>query len=270
MARYYNLLDEDGITIANYPGTTSILGEFINKADGLLRWKANQIISHIKDGLDNGRTIEDMIENTKREVSDAQEETMDIGTQVHSAIESYIKGEKGGSIIDDERVYNGYMAFLDWEKDNVKRWLHSEKVVYSNEYKYAGSIDAIAIMKEKAFIYKDPKKAPRIDRKEDSIYVIDFKTSNNFYDDMKLQLSAYASAYMEMGLENGHEVDMDGIGILRLDKETGIPEWRDYTKHFVDSTIVFRHLVQAFWKYKKRKQLPGGPIKNFKEWKYVK
>jgi len=41
---------------------------------------------------------------------------------------------------------------------------------------------------------------------------------------MLRQLSAYANAYEEMTKET-----IEGVGIIRLDKDTGLPEWKDYT-----------------------------------------
>ncbi|GAH23405.1 unnamed protein product, partial [marine sediment metagenome] len=67
-------------------------------------------------------------------------------------------------------------------------------------------------------------------------YVIDFKSSKKFYDEMPLQVSAYRRAYCyECRLAEHPE----GMGVLRLDKETGIPEWKDYSKVYTKKLTAF-------------------------------
>jgi hypothetical protein len=74
-------------------------------------------------------------------------------------------------------------------------WLGSEKKVYSKEYDYAGTIDAIAMINDKYCI-------------------VDFKTGAKIYKEAYVQLSAYSQAVEEI---HGRSVDL--AVVLRLDKE---------------------------------------------------
>ena len=73
--------------------------------------------------------------------------------------------------------------------------LGSEKKVYSKEYDYAGTIDAIAMINDKYCI-------------------VDFKTGAKIYKEAYVQLSAYSQAVEEI---HGRSVDL--AVVLRLDKE---------------------------------------------------
>jgi hypothetical protein len=57
-------------------------------------------------------------------------------------------------------------------------------------------------------------------------YVIDHKTSRALYHKDRIQVAGYRGE-ME---KQGHNVD--GHGVLRLDKESGAFEWRDYSKFY--------------------------------------
>jgi hypothetical protein len=59
---------------------------------------------------------------------------------------------------------------------------------------------------------------------------------------MPMQLAAYQYAHEEMTGDK-----MDGVGILRLDKETGMPEWKelemDKLSHYMDGFLC----LLAYW-----------------------
>ena len=84
--------------------------------------------------------------------------------------------------------------------------------------------------------------------------VIDFKTSKGFYDGYDMQIAAYAYAYAE---NTGREADE--IGILRLDKLTGEPFYKDYTKKREAAFDTFCFLLQFYYRYKKRR-LKNNPF----------
>ena len=94
-----------------------------------------------------------------------------------------------------DKAKNAVQAFLKWEASHDIVWLGSEKKVYSKEYDYAGTIDAIAMINDKYCI-------------------VDFKTSAKIYKEAYVQLSAYAQAVEEI---HGRSVDL--AVVLRLDKE---------------------------------------------------
>ena len=101
--------------------------------------------------------------------------------------------------------------------------------IISAEHCYAGTLDAVAKIGDKK-------------------YVIDFKTSKGFYSGYQKQISAYALAYTEMT-----GIPVDGCGILRIDKESGLPEWKDCTKNRERKESAFLKLLDFFYEDKKRR-----------------
>jgi len=126
----------------------------------------------------------------------------DIGHETHYWIEEYINSAiKNPNEVDwklgalSDKAKNAVQAFLKWEASHDIVWMGSEKKVYSKEYDYAGTIDAIAMINGKYCI-------------------VDFKTSAKIYKEAYVQLSAYAQAVEEI---HGRSVDL--AVVLRLDKE---------------------------------------------------
>ena len=129
----------------------------------------------------------------------------DIGSEIHGLIENYIKNgvDPRGKIRPE--VENGFLAFLEWEQAHGVKWIGSEKTVFDDYIMVAGTVDAIA----------------EIDGKR---YLIDFKSSKAIYDEYKMQVAVYTKMY-----ENENDY-LEGAGILRLDKNTGLPEWVDFSQ----------------------------------------
>lgn len=130
-------------------------------------------------------------------------EKADRGTIVHAAVEAYLAGKpmtkaQVEEVLKEARVppkmwkstagmIAGAIEFLfDTEPEVV--W--SEATVYSRQHGYAGTADLIAIMNVGG------SKQP---------VVIDFKTSARIYDEVALQLAAYARADF-VGQDDGTEV----------------------------------------------------------------
>lgn len=88
------------------------------------------------------------------------------------------------------------------------------------------------------------------------LWVIDWKSSKAFYPEMSMQLAAYLRAAMTMEmLPTGDK----GVGILRLDKETGIPEFHDCTPNLdkdVERFVALAHYFNLSNEYKEPKRKP--------------
>ena len=137
--------------------------------------------------------------NAHKDVSGA---ARDIGHETHYWLEEYINSSikhpnevdwKLGSLSDKSK--NAVQAFLKWEASHDIVWMGSEKKIYSKEYNFAGTIDALAMINGK-------------------FCIVDFKTSAKIYKEAYVQLSAYAQAIEEI---HGRSVDL--AVVLRLDKE---------------------------------------------------
>ena len=70
------------------------------------------------------------------------------------------------------------------------------------------------------------------------LYVIDWKTSKAFYPEMPYQVAAYRSAVQKK---------VEGCGILRLDKEFGMPYFKDTSKSYESDLFVFEKMVELFY-----------------------
>ena len=69
-------------------------------------------------------------------------------------------------------------------------------------------------------------------------YVIDWKSSKAIYaSDYGPQIAAYRSTFD----------DVEGCGILRLDKLTGEPEWKDFSKRYESDLNIFNKMVELYF-----------------------
>lgn len=229
---------------------TNILGQ-LDKSGALIPWAVKLCSKYINDNYKPNMTSDEfdtLCLDAKTKYKEVSEDAMDTGTKIHDLIEVYIKqGRDAVGEMKDE-VENGFLAFLEWEKENIDKWIESEQPVFDLELCYGGTLDAVARMKDGRTM------------------VIDFKSSKGFYDGYAEQVSAYRHA--RMGLANAHQVQflggetktleydlmpIDGCGVLTLDKLTGEPEWKDYTKDQDKKFKSFCYLLDFFYENKKRR-----------------
>jgi hypothetical protein len=160
------------------------------------------------------------------------EDASNVGKQAHSMIEERIKHDLFGGILlavghpRDERVWNCYLAALDWMKRHNVRWICTERKIYSKTYKYAGTLDGIAIVDS----CTDPRCCPN--EFKDRYSLIDWKSSNQLYNEYLFQTAAYQYAIEE---ELGQEI-IDRW-VIRLGKDDGEFEaWHIEKGHEEDFT----------------------------------
>lgn len=122
--------------------------------------------------------------------------------------------------------------FIKWQTANDFKLVEAEHIVWSENYRFAGTLDCIC--------YKNGK-----------LYLVDFKSSKAIYDDFLMQISAYRVGYEE---RSGREIQ--GLGILRLPKnETDAYEWREWTLGEAnDSFDEFMCLVSFWWERARNKK----------------
>ena len=224
------------ISGVEYPSVTTILS-LLDKGDAITNWAVKQATKFIRDNRGNREQYPDLdslLGAAETEWRGAKEEAADIGSEIHGIIERYIQHGRDALGGFRPEVENGFLAFLEWEQAHKIQWVKSEMTVISNTYGFAGTLDAICIYEGKQ-------------------YVIDFKSSKGFWDTFGKQISAYRIAAAEMG----HPTD--GCGILRLDKITGIPEFKDYTKNQEKEGTAFLKLVEFYYADKDRR-LKNNPF----------
>lgn len=217
MSRTYKL--EAG----EYPSVTTIL-DILDKP-ALKQWAVNMAIDYVKVEMSKPDAyIATVLDLAKVEWKNISQEAMDIGTEIHNLIEVYIKSGKDAVGELKPEVENGFIAFLEWEKENIDEWIESEMIVHDSDNCYAGTLDAIAKLRN------------------GKIYVIDFKSSKGFYSGYDMQVSGYRHAWEKMTSQLA-----DGMGILRLDKITGLPEFKDYSKVYDNKLNAFLRLVDYYY-----------------------
>jgi hypothetical protein len=181
------------------PSVTTILDSIAKPA--LVPWAANEgakfFISHAHEDM----KIEDMAKGIRGAYRTSSGSALNIGMEVHKWCEEAIlwklgKGEAPQSLTRTESK-NAINAFREWTKVNDVEWLTVEEKVYHRGHKYAGTVDATAVV-------------------NGEYCVIDFKTSGAIYSAYHLQCAAYAKAIEDM---RGKEVEK--AYVLRFDKKTG-------------------------------------------------
>lgn len=221
MSRIYNI---EGV---EYPSVTTIL-DTLAKGDGILNWAVNCAMDYIRVNEKAGFDLDHLLRNAADNWRVMLDEAAGIGTEVHDIIQEYIATGRQNIENRREKVQQSFAAFLKWQYEHAITWIKSEMQVVSHTYGYAGTLDAICI-------YEGRK------------YVIDFKTSSGFWDSYRLQIAAYRHA----AEEGGHKTE--GTGILRLDKKTGQPEFKDYSERYERDLKAFLKLTDLYYLLKDRR-----------------
>ena len=209
----------DGV---EYPSVTQIINQ-LDKSEGLLPWASRCAVDYICNNLANlsGEILDQAVLAYKTVNGEAK----DIGTAVHDLIEKNVV-----PVVDEvqyDEIYTAFCAYQSWRDEHIDEFLMTEQFFYDKYCCFAGTLDAVVRMKD------------------GRILVIDYKTSNGFYDGYDLQLAAYRYLY-----ENTTGGRIDGQAILRLDKKTGKPEFKEYKEYKIDAFIK---LLDFFYAYKKRR-----------------
>jgi|TARA_R100000049_G_C1948206_1_gene94320 genome maintenance exonuclease 1 len=185
------------------PSVTTILDSIAKPA--LLPWAASEgakwFVANCESFEQAELSKEEMAKGIRGAYRSRSRGALDVGMAVHRWCEGAILWKLGKGDIppmpDGEEAQNSINAFREWVKENDVEWLTVEEKVYHRGHKYAGTVDATAIINEE-------------------YCVIDFKTSGAIYAPYYLQCAAYAKAIEDM---RGKEVDK--AYILRFDKKTG-------------------------------------------------
>lgn len=247
------------------PGCTTITGQ-LDKSDALMNYAVQQMGLYLEKNYKaniNKSEFENLIKIAKKEYRKVSDEALNIGSITHDMIEQYVNAKINNDSFDPseykkypDQVENAFLAFLEWEQKNIEYYIEAEKPVCSLWYYYAGTLDCVAKMKNSG------------------IYVIDFKTASGFFDGYGEQIAAYKFAreeakgkltYKFTSNEKTWEksivqekIKIDGVGILRLDKKTGLPEWKDFSRNYDQKLRSFLKLLSFYYSQKKR-QLKNNP-----------
>lgn len=162
-------------------GVTTILGQTLAK--DLIGWAVGMAQDYLREKLPV-ITEDDLVEAGKAYMyrRDAGANT---GTEAHALVENYLKEVKqeiGGA---SQEARNAYLAFVEWYENSKPTVINVEEVIYSEQFKYAGTYDCML----------------EIDGK---VVLCDLKTTNaskkapnGVYAENFIQLGAYALAHDE-------------------------------------------------------------------------
>jgi hypothetical protein len=164
--------------------------------------------------------FEKLTEEAKSAHKERLEDAGQVGHAAHDWVERYIKAilaEDEPRRLDllvnfpaDERAKNACVAALDWMNQHNVRWRFTERKIYSRTYKYAGTLDGLALVDSCSNHNCCPHQF------QDRLSLIDWKTSNQLNLGYLLQTACYEFAYEE---ETGE--DVADRWVIRLGKEDG-------------------------------------------------
>lgn len=165
----------------------------------------------------------------------------DIGTAVHAAAEAHVLGQPWPEPTDEVAPY--LVSFRQFLADFEPVYEATEATVYNRSAKYAGTLDAIAVI---------PGRGKAL---------IDYKTTGSgVYPEAALQLAAYRYAEF-VGLPDGTEEPMpvvDGCAVLWLR-----PDGYDLIPVVADEQVfaAFRYGIEvARWQEETSKGVIGQPL----------
>ena len=120
------------------PSVTTIIADCTDKSHGLTQWAANAVVDWIKENcirfVDTGEYLikNDDLKEASTYFKTLSNEALDIGSQVHHAIENYL--------IDGEYPFEGksdqfkkaFDAFLEFEKEHDMETDYAELMVHDD------------------------------------------------------------------------------------------------------------------------------------------
>ncbi len=161
-----------------------------------------------------------VLEEARKNFLSVSKKALDIGSSVHEIISRYLKTGIEPQIANDN-VLAAFLAFLEWQDAHKFQPISTEQVVYDKDGRYAGTLDLVCQINGK-------------------VYVVDFKTTKKPqkpYEEWAYQLAAYANCVPEV----------EGIGIVRLDKDTGYPDWYDLSHERERAFRIFQCLLELWY-----------------------
>lgn len=154
-------------------------------------------VTYILSYYPKGKHFEKWLKENGENADDIAKESATSGHKVHHAIENLLKEKEISWIKDGYSQYSLYewkmiLSFTEFWNLYKPNLVHSEFHIFSNKYKYAGTIDLVV----------------EIDSK---LWILDMKTTNSLHTTNDLQLAAYKEAWDEF-----HDRKIDNYGILWL------------------------------------------------------
>ena len=175
------------------PSVTTILKQ-LSKGQVLINWAAKCVAEYAVEHILSWQELppDDAVFLLKGAPKRSMVKAGDKGTAVHTAIDLYIGSAE--PVIEDLDLLpyvGGALAFLE---DLVEQVVESEVTIYNRTYQYAGTTDAICLL-------KDGRTA-----------IVDWKSGKAIYPDVALQLVGYANGEF-IGTDQGEELPLPQIDL---------------------------------------------------------
>ena len=179
-------------------GVTTVLSVISKPA--LIQWSANMAVDYVKDNLSLNifkdiERFELLLKEARSAHRKKKEKAGDWGTEVHNAVEEWIKEGKEPQLTQQNQM-KAFNHFKKWAEDNKVTFIESEKHLFSKEMWTGGIVDLVFEM--------DGKK-----------YIGDIKTSSGIYNEAFFQMGAYHMMLEEMG----EGKDVAGYIVINLKKD---------------------------------------------------
>lgn len=220
MGRFYDT------PYGKFPSVTTILGELVNKPL-LVPWGIKCCVEYILSNVGrqvSRKKLEYICKKAKHAYKQVSKEATDIGTEVHDAVENWLKtGEDTAKELSTLDAIMSFEAFKRWWQEGDNKVLYVEEEIYSEDG-FAGRLDLIC--------------------KLDGIpALVDLKTSKGIYEDMGYQLAAYRHAWNQL---YSNYVEVQKHGIIRVDKNSGEWEYRDFTEQYEKDLSIFYSYLNIY------------------------
>ena len=207
-----------------YASVTTIISDCTDKSGALTQWAANSTVLWLREhsqtdptGLIRMVSDEDL-EAARFNFRDISKDALDIGSEVHEAIQTYLKtGKEPQDPIDE--VLSAFIAFLEFKDEHDMQTEKTEFTVYDSQLKWAGTLDWIGMF--------DGKRT-----------VLDWKTNKGkIYKESHYQIAAYRSA----------DPWVESCGCVRIDKESGYADYKCTDKSYLDDLNVFQKMCALYY-----------------------
>lgn len=137
----------------------------------------DELLDRIAEGVDiHVGWIDDVFQAAKKRPDEIRDEAADFGNRAHILLEELLNGEEPEIPEEMLPVFDSFNAWRNRQRLDIEL---SETMVYSEQYHFAGTLDALA-------------------RRDGLRIAIDWKTSNRIYDEYAAQVAAYSRALNEM------------------------------------------------------------------------
>ena len=192
----------------------------------LIAWSAKMVTEFLQDKQDKIKELSnenyllllDEAKNTHRKKS---KDALGLGSKGHEFLEKYILAKIRNielPKLENKELERPIQEFIKWEEENIKQWILSEARICDIEEEIAGTLDALAILKD------------------NKLAIIDFKFANQISQSYHLQTAGYSIPFEKYGIQ------IDDRIVIRLPKTLKKKVYNKQTRKYeeIDNNIEIR------------------------------